>query len=192
VFLFDLQSPQTLNAQFDFKDNPPSQTLYLRLGTKGVLAAFDGGAQDSIVGHLFRRDGQHRLHPYQFEELGAKLFYKARLMNRVPYFLITESRGVHDVVLLSMDDPNDTSRIESATLSDGRVVFRAVPPGHLAHQPVFNEWVQEEYAQYVSTFTGAPLEQVNPRPGLVMSWLSNEREEFTPFDIEAVPYRGIP
>jgi hypothetical protein len=160
VLVYDLQCPTTKHAQFDFRDNPIYQTIFLRLGSKGIIAAFDSGAQDYILGDLFRREAKHCLHPIQFEELAAKLFYKASLLKRFPFYLISEFEGVYDVTLL--------------------------------HEPTFNKWNQDDYARLVAVFTDHPLEFVNPQPGMVISWLSDERDEFYPIDIRSSPWRGAP
>jgi hypothetical protein len=61
----------------------------------------------------------------------------------------------------------------------------------LEGKPIFDDWSQEVYAQFLSVFSGFPASQLNPRPGLVMSWLTNEREVFTAYDLAEIPYRGI-
>ena len=192
VFTFDLQCPETSTARFDFKDNPVNQTIYLRLGTKGILAAFDGGAQDAVVGDLFRRDATQKLHPLQFEELGAKLFYKASLATRVPYFLIAENAGFHDVILLSMDDSDNPSRVRAAQHASGAVLFQAIPPANETVPSFFRDWDQKLYAQFLSAFSGVPLEVVNPAGNQVMTWLRDDANRFKLIDIRVQPYRGVP
>lgn len=191
VFLFDLQEPQTPDARFDFRDDVANRNLFLRLGCKGILASFDGGAQAATVGHLFARDAQHVLHPLQFEELGAKLFYKSTLLTRVPYLLIAAREGGYEVCVIAMDDLAHPSKVEAAHLNDGHVVFRVTTPEHLIGKPYFEDWNTDQYAKYVSLFTTAPLEQVNPEPGIVMSWLSDKHNIFTPLDLKEIPWRGV-
>lgn len=45
VFAFKVQEPKTLEARFDFRDDIRFPALYMRLGSVGILAAFDAGAQ---------------------------------------------------------------------------------------------------------------------------------------------------
>src|SRR5262249_31804760 len=91
VFVFKLAQPKTMAARFDMRDELVNKAIALRLGTTGVLAVFDGGVQEQVLGHLFRRDGQRTIHPLQFEELAAKLFYKATLLETCATYLFAES-----------------------------------------------------------------------------------------------------
>lgn len=84
LFIFRLQSPKDPRACFDFRDDIINQAIFLRLGDVGLLAAFDAGAQSVACKDTFERYTRCVLHPQQFEELGARLFYNARLFNRNP------------------------------------------------------------------------------------------------------------
>lgn len=168
VFVFDLQEPETIEAKFDFRDSCVYHTVYLRLGNKGILAAFDCGALDVEIGRLLRRESKYILHPIQFEELGAKFFYKASLFNRTPKFVVTKF--------------------------DGEYQFFVMPIMGLSSVPVFNEWQHEEYGRVLSEFVGIPLEVIMPKAGEVMTWLAGEDNESpeVPFiDINKQPYRGV-
>jgi hypothetical protein len=192
IFLYDLKCPSEPRLAFDFRDSLIQQTVYMRLGTKGILAAFDGGAQDQVVGDLYRRDGEHVLHPLQFEELGAKLFYKASLCRSIPYYLISEREGHYIVALMSMDDKDALSTGVQYKILDGQTVaFRSTPNPTPTDGSQFDDWLQDDYAKFLATFTGAPIEVINPSPGLVLSWLSNDRNQFTPLGFEQQPYRGV-
>jgi hypothetical protein len=74
VFVFKVQQPRTVPAQFDFRDDIQHGTLYLRLGRLGILAVFDAGAQAFDWKSLYRKYRRFRLHPIQLEELAAAMF----------------------------------------------------------------------------------------------------------------------
>lgn len=173
IYLFDLQCAEEVERQFDFRDNPIHHTVLVRLGPRGILAAFDGGAQERTVGDLFRRDAKRVLHPLQFLELGAKLFYKASILHRRPTYLILETGGCHHVTLTGMDTPDDITQLWSKELADGTVVLRSIPPLPLLDKPIFEDWKIDDYAKFLGGLTGLPLESLNPQSGIVMSWLSD-------------------
>jgi hypothetical protein len=145
VFLFDLKSPKDIKRQFDFRDAIFTLCIFMRLGTRGILAVADGGAVDIAIGELLRRDGKRKLHPLQFLEIGAKTFYKAGLLNRTPKYIIVESKGALEVMQM--------------------------PLAGLSAKPVFDEWQHPIYAHVLSHFTGYPLEKIaSPDGTKVMQW----------------------
>jgi len=58
----------------------------------------DGGAIDLSIGDLLRRDGKRKLHPIQFYELAAKVFYEATLLNRTPKYMMVEFNKAVQVI----------------------------------------------------------------------------------------------
>jgi hypothetical protein len=165
VFIFDLQSPRTLEARFDFRDSLYTLCVFMRAGNRGIIAAIDGGATDFAIGDLLRRDGRRKLHPLQFEELGATVFYKASLFNRTPKYLIAEREGRYQVMQM--------------------------PLAGLSAKPMHEEWSQQMYARVLSAFTGASLTLINPKGDLVMSWLRDAEGRPVNQDIRKVPWRGV-
>jgi len=145
VFVFKLKSQKEIEAQFDFRDDIFHLAVFMRLGNRGLIVIADGGAFDVDVGDIFRRDGKFVLHPLQFEELGAIAFYKASLFNRTPSYLITEVRN--------------------------RLQIFQMPLAGLSGRPVFDPWVHPKYAEYVSLFTGYPIDKIaSPDRSKVMQW----------------------
>jgi hypothetical protein len=129
VYYFDVQCPTMKAAQFDFKDNPATQCVFVRVGAKGLVGTFDGGAQDMSVGHLLRKYAVHTLHPLQFDEIGAKVFYKASTLNRIPYYMIAEAEGGRlDVIMMAMDDARRSAHVERADIGAEGVLFRCAVP----------------------------------------------------------------
>lgn len=75
---------------FDFFDNPVTLGVGLRTGTLGMICLFDGGLH-----RRFRRPMSdfltgHALHPVQFAELAARMFYDSTVLHddamRVTYY----------------------------------------------------------------------------------------------------------
>lgn len=150
VFLFDLKAPKKTAHQFDFKDDLLTHSISMRVGSRGIIAVNDGGAVDLEVGHLFRRESRRKLHPLQFAELTAKAFYKARLFNRIPKYLLAETNGV--------------VRVEQLPLMG------------LSSQPVFDGWDPKVYVQFLSLFTGRRVEDLMPfDDGRVMTFIRNAK-----------------
>jgi hypothetical protein len=148
VFLFNLKFPDEVIEQFDFRDDLLTLSVFLRLGNRGILAVADGGAIDIEIGDALRRDGKRKLHPIQFYELGAKLFYKAKLFNRTPKYLFF---GVRD-----------------------RFHVMQMPLAGLSDRPVFDKWEHPIYAQLLSAFTGHPIEKIaSDDRTKVMQWFTD-------------------
>lgn len=166
VFAYKLSQPQTMAARFYLRDDLENKAIALRLGTRGILAVFDGGIQEFVVGDLCETHARRTLHPIQFEELAAKLFYKASLLNSHAKYVFIETGRHYDVI--------------------------AMPEQGYSTRPLYKEWSMDEYAKYLAVFTQQPLSFINPTPGLVHSWLTDDREEPITIDIAEEPYRGVP
>lgn len=136
AFLFNLKSRADPGRQFDFKDNLLTLGVALRLGNRGIVTLSDGGAIDLSIGDLIRRDGKRKLHPVQFDELTAKAFYKATLLNRTPKYILSEV--------------------------DNAVEVMQLPLMGLSTKPVFDDWDQTAYAHMLSFLTGRPVDQLKP------------------------------
>lgn len=50
VFVFDLQSPDRIDTQFDFRDDIVHLCVFMRLASRGLLAVADGGAMEWTLG----------------------------------------------------------------------------------------------------------------------------------------------
>jgi len=134
VFVFDLQAPPDVDHQFDFRDDINTLSIFMRLGTRGIIAVTDGGAVDIEIGGRIRRDARRKLHPIQFEELGSKAFYKASLLNRTPKYIMTYNRRKYHIMQM--------------------------PLAGLSAKPVFDEWHQAKYAEFLASFTGSPVDSI--------------------------------
>lgn len=164
IYIFPIQETDDCKAGWDFRDDIVNDALFIRLGGIGMLAAFDAGAIAVDSGVSFSRYSEYKLHPLQFEELGAAFFYKASLLDRIPKYVVSERDKQCKVLVL--------------------------PIAGLSSKPVFREWDMSSYAQMLSIFTGAPLPQLMPEPEKVVTWLRQANGEFLYLDVKDNLYRG--
>jgi hypothetical protein len=134
VFVFGTQVPSRTEEQFDFMDLQPALSIAIRMGSVGVVVAFqDGGMVKQF--HQRLRMGSHfqkRLHPIQFAELAAMICYKALLLRSRPLYIIGESpRGIQ------------IGHISGGGLS-GRVVFE--------------EWNMRQFVSVFAMFAKIPFD----------------------------------
>lgn len=163
IFVFPLQAPTELAAQFDFRDSTQALTMSMRLGNVGVIGALqDGGAQRTGFASHIARYQQHPLHPLQFEELTAKFFYKSSLLTRTPRFLL---HGNYEEVTVTQ-----------------------LPLAGISSRPIFDEWDQESYAHALSAFAGVPLEMIYEPPDRVMTWLDSPDGRVQEFSLSEQPW----
>jgi len=164
ILVFRLQVPTSVHLQFHLRDDLERLNICLRMGEVGVLAALqDARALEKQAGFCFEQYQQYHLHPLQFEELGAKFFCWSSKMNRVPKYVISGNE-------------------------QGISVFQ-LPLAGLSSKPVFDDFEPMEYAEYLSAFTGYPVEAIYVEPDQVMTWLHNSGStEFRHMDLAAVPY----
>jgi hypothetical protein len=81
-FLFRTQKPHTPKHQFDLVDMTLANCLAIRLGDVGIVADFlENGVHARIAGDSFTPYQNFALHPLQFKELAARIFYAATLID---------------------------------------------------------------------------------------------------------------
>lgn len=160
IFIVRTQVPKRVEHQFDFRDAPLELALAIRMGEVGFIAALqDGGALRLVKGlPKFRKVP---LHPVQFQEVAAQVFYKVSLLNRSSGFLMVGSE-------------------------EGMKVFQP-PLGGLSGNPIFDEWVPEHYARILSEFTRIPLERLYFPPGKVWTFLRDSDGRLLFIDVKTDP-----
>ena len=166
IFVFSLQESDDISKRFDLKDGIAVPTISIRLGRVGIIAVLqDGGAQAGMFGDYMRRFEDKSLHPLQFAELTAKVFYKASLFNRTPkYMVMPGSQGSKEVTVVQM------------------------PLAGFSTKPVFDEWDFGRYAKFLSKITGYRVGQIYEPPDKVMTWVTNERDELVFIDVRHSPW----
>jgi len=140
---------------FDYHDEIFILTFSIRLGEIGIIACLeDNGAQEELFSNYFDKFKGIKLHPTQFDELVAKVTYKAALMNRVPKYI--------------MQLPKEEGQ---------KVTVIASPLQGLSSKPIFDDWNQRDYAAYLAfqwNKYGIQFEDIFREPNMVLSMLVNE------------------
>jgi hypothetical protein len=153
IFIFKAQTSADRKLNFDFKDNPLALAIALRVNDIGIVGVLqDNGAvkmleEKSLGIHSARKV---HLHPVQFSEVAAKIFYAASLINRVPKYMNIAS-------------------------SDGTMNIVSLPLGGLSGKPIFEPWNMEHYARVMSWACQIPYEQLYfPGNGMI-TFLQDEK-----------------
>lgn len=153
IFLFESQKHPNPMVNFDFKDNPLLLTAAIRLNDVSVVAALqDNGALRSLGEKALgiRKAHKFALHPTQFSEVVARVFYQASLLNRVPKYMTVSSPG-------------------------GTMEVLSLPVQGLSSKPVFDPWSIEGYARALSWSCHLPVEKLYYPGKGVMTFLYDER-----------------
>lgn len=142
---------------FGYHDTPLSAAFALRLGPVGIICVLDDrGIQKELYGNLFEEFHGGPLHPIQFDELVAKVSYRAHLLKKNPtyLFLVPEE-------------------------ADGEVLVVSPPPQGLSTEPFYpyRDWSQEEYARCLFHYMkkwGVSFEDLYRPPDMVFSIVTRE------------------
>jgi hypothetical protein len=146
VFVFETMVPSDRRMGFDYWDEMQRLALSIRVGRVGIVVCLqDGAAVEQTFGLHHEKLGGLALHPMQFAEVTARIFYDLLRFNRVPKFVLMEGNGQVKVMLN--------------------------PLGGLSGKPLFEEGNIEEYARVLAHCSRLPLDLVHPQSDKVMSWL---------------------
>lgn len=166
---------------FDYLDNPVAHSIGIRMGSKALVGAFDGGFHDLMFPNFAAEQFDGRtLHPMQFKEVFAKITYKSMLSVRVPFYalLYNEETDVYQVHLTAFDDESMSASLVAIGSDEGPVVIAPVL-GESAMGPLgYRDWSQRHYAQVLSGYTGLSLEDLFHPPDNVRTCLRDEHGNF--------------
>lgn len=163
IFVFRLQKSRNPQFHFNFRDMPGVLGISMQMGSIGIVGILqDGGTQEKGFTEYLKRFRKYPLHPLQFLELVAMMFYKATLFNRIPKYLTMESVDALKVTQLPLQG--------------------------FSGKPLFDDWIPEVYARVLSFHTGQPLEQTFQPPDKWMTWLGGPDGEPRFIDIKQVPW----
>lgn len=150
IFRFRVHQYDDIARNFDFRDSLVALCVSIRMGDIGVVACLeDNNSKELMHTEYFRKFQQHPLHPIQFAEITAMVFYEQTLLNRVPKYLI------------------------QLPTEQGMKVLSAPLQG-LSSKPIYDEWDQEAYACVLAEIIGAPVGRLYAPPDRVMSWLRDD------------------
>jgi len=174
--------PSDIGDRFDYLDNFLTHTVAIRMGGKGMVGIFDGGLHDHIFPDFADTEFERKpLHPAQFKEIFVKLTYKSSLSLRVPYYGIMKHQETDEytVALLAFDDHSKVASCVLAGTEDGsHNTMAPLLPQSALEGPAYSDWCQEDFARYLSMYTGIPFEQIFVPPDLVRTLLRDDDGNF--------------
>jgi hypothetical protein len=147
IFLFKTQTPSRIEEQWDYKDNNNILFISIRMADIGIIAALQDGQSTQQFENDLAKYTDIGLHPRQFDELTAQLFYKSSLFNRTPKYINVQSAN---------DEVVETIQMSLQGLSS---------------KPIFNEWMYSDYAKILSHMTGVSLDKIQPEDEKIVTWL---------------------
>lgn len=163
IFIFHTHEYDDKDADFDYYDSLIALTFAVRMHGIGIIACLqDNGTQKKLFRNYFNKLRNTILHPIQFNELCAKIFYKASLLNRLPKY----------ITQLPKKD-------------GGNVDVLSPPLQSFSEKPIYDEWSQEVYARILLNFLKLPesqIDQIFEKPDKVMSYIKNKDDEYIVYD----------
>jgi len=112
---------------FGYRDEINTLTFSLRIKDFGLIICMqDNAANQHYHRELLEKIEGQRLHPIQFEELSARIFYSAYLFNRLPEYNI-----------LPVSD---------------QIYIEAMPLRGISSKPLFDDWLNKTYGQVLENF----------------------------------------
>jgi len=161
-FLFKI-NPKT--EEFNYRDEINSLTFSLRLKDFGFIFCLqDNGANTVYHQEILGKIQGKTLHPIQFEEFCARVFYSAYLFNRLPEY-----------DLLPVKE---------------KIYVEAMPLQGLSAKPLFDEWKNKVYGQVLENFWkpwGFLLLEIIKNPEQQMSFLVDKNSMFIPAEDVGLP-----
>lgn len=149
-----------IENEFAYRDEINTLSFSLRMKDFGLLVNLqDNGANKVYHEAIWEKINGKTLHPIQFEELCAKLFYSAYLFNRLPEY--------HTII------------------TEDEIFIETMPLRGMTAKPVFDEWQFKVYGQVVENFWkkwGFLLLEIIKNPEKPMSFLLDENENFVNAD----------
>jgi len=146
IFLFKTDNNK---EEFYYRDEINTLTFSLRINDFGLIICLqDNGANKLYHREVFEQIAKEILHPIQFEEFCARVFYSAYLFNRLPEYHVLE---VGDAIYLE-----------------------AMPLRGMSGKPLFDDWITKTYGQVLENFWkpwGFLLFEIIKNPEKPMSFL---------------------
>jgi hypothetical protein len=144
--------------EFAYRDEINTLTFSLRMKDFGLLVNLqDNGANKKYHEEIWNKIEGKTLHPIQFEELCAKVFYSAYLFNRLPEYHIIPT--------------------------DEAIFIEAMPLRGMDAKSIFDNWNFKIYGQVVENFWkrwNFLLLEIIKNPEIPLSYLLDEKGDFLP------------
>ena len=150
IFVFRVQEYDKKELNFDFKDNILFLTIALRMNDIGIIACLqDNNFQEQSFGSYFRKIKKISLHPIQFNELIAQVFYKESLRNRIPKYIVHLGKDHLEVI--------------------------SMPLAGMSSKPIYDKWIPAEYARWLSNYCNLDYNHIYKPPDKVWTILFDEK-----------------
>lgn len=153
LFVFKVDNDR---EEFGYRDEVSTVTYVLRVNDFGLIICLqDNGVVARYQQEVYDKIKGQTLHPIQFEEFSARVFYTAYLFNRLP---------TYDILPVG-----DSIFIEAAPLRGASA------------KPMFDEWQTKTYGQVLESFWkkwGYLLFEIIKDPDNAMSFLFDADGEF--------------
>lgn len=150
---------------FGYRDEINTLTFSLRINDFGLIICFqDNGANKSYHRDILSKVEGQTLHPIQFEEINARVFYSAYLFNRLPEY--------------------------TTMVVDEEIFIEAMPLRGMTGKPLFDYWQNKTYGQVLESFWknwGFLLLEIIKDPENPVSFLLDAEGNFKPADTILLP-----
>ncbi len=124
LFIFKVDNAEN---EFSYRDEINTLTFSLRIQDFGLIICLqDNGANKRYHAEMLEKIQQDVLHPAQFEEFCARVFYSAFLFNRLPEYEVMPVGG--------------------------DIFIEAMPLRGTSSRPTFDEWQNKTYGQVLENF----------------------------------------
>ena len=162
LFLFKVDNAEN---EFGYRDEINTLTFALRINDFGLIICFqDNGANKSYHREILAKVDGQTLHPIQFEEISARVFYSAYLFNRLPEYTV-----------MPVGD---------------EVFIEAMPLRGMTGKPLFDFWQTKTYGQVLESFWknwGFLLLEIIKDPENPMTFLLDDNNDFIGADTIELP-----
>ena len=162
IRVFKIDAKQDL---FNYRDEINTLTYSLAMKDFGIIACLqDNGTNAIYHKDILAKINNNPLHPAQFEEICARIFYSNYLFNRLPEYTVMPT--------------------------DEAVFIEAMPLRGMSNKPLFDIWQNKTFAQVLENFWkpwGILLFEILKDPENPISHLLNENNEMIPADSVQLP-----
>jgi len=170
MFILQVHDYKSPEAAYNLKIGTNTLTISLRIGEVGVMAALlDNGTQSQFYQSYFERFNGAILHPIQFDELYAKISYKAWLMNSVFDYGI------------GFPDAEDPSIALSVRIPDEK-----------KNESVFRDWEDQVYGTILQSYLvpfGFPADKIFDKSGKTITFIETPAGKLRTFDADFTEIR---
>ncbi len=162
IFLYKVNNP---GDEFTYRDEINTLTFSLRMNDFGLIINLqDNGLNKQYHQQILNKTINQTLHPIQFEEICARVFYSAYLFNRLPEYHIMPANN--------------------------QVFIEAMPLQGMIAKPIFDQWQNKIYGQVLENFWkrwGFLHLEIIKNPQQPLSFLFDEAGDFLPPETILLP-----